>query len=618
MKIVHTLRKSLSIYLSCLFYLLTLGANAQVLVTYTVNTQADVRPISPMIYGANELPFTKARAIRLGGNRMTGYNWETNASNAGEDWHNSSDDFLPWNLHVPPAQYDSTAIVWSTFLNHANRYNQYALLTIPMAGYVAADKSGTVEPGQTAPSSRWNVIKNNKPSGLTLTPDLTDGKVYSDESIYFMMEHFGDASSKTGVKAYELDNEPGLWQSTHPRLHPNKVTVEELLTRSSELATTIKRMDPNALVFGPALYGFAAFLELQEAPDWDQYKDTYSWFISAYLDAMRKESSKVSQRLLDVLDVHWYPEPPGVYSGDTSRTAAINRMQCVRSLWDSSYVEDSWIGKWFSPVALLPHLKHSIDKNYPGTKIAITEYNYAGNNHISGGIAQIEALGTFAEQGVYFASKWAAIDGFVAAGYNMFLDYDGQGSAFGDIHVASNSSDYEKSSIFSSVESQDSTLLHLIITNKDYDHPVQAEIHILSSNRYHRVDKYILSRRDTNILKALTTQVDSNTFEVRISPLSAVHLILHSDPPTGTLPQNDFPIFIHPNPASNLIHLRSSSTNISEVNVYDLEGRLVFRGTYTSKSLGINSSGWSNGCYIMKVRMEDGKLITKTLSILHK
>lgn len=55
-------------------------------------------PISPYIYGANfpdwkglELPFP---FVRQGGNRMTAYNWETNASNAGNDYRNQNDGYM--------------------------------------------------------------------------------------------------------------------------------------------------------------------------------------------------------------------------------------------------------------------------------------------------------------------------------------------------------------------------------------------------------------------------------------------------------------------------------------------------------------------------------------------
>ena len=39
-------------------------------------------------------------------------------------------------------------------------------------------------------------------------------------------------------------------------------------------------------------------------------------------------------------------------------------------------------------------------------KIAITEYNYGGNNHISGAIAQADVLGIFGREGVFAANFW--------------------------------------------------------------------------------------------------------------------------------------------------------------------------------------------------------------------
>src|SRR4051812_40182294 len=67
-------------------------------VTFAVDSAQDVHPISRFIYGMNgwdpaQRPFHLTLS-RSGGNRMTAYNWETNASNAGADFHNQNDDFL--------------------------------------------------------------------------------------------------------------------------------------------------------------------------------------------------------------------------------------------------------------------------------------------------------------------------------------------------------------------------------------------------------------------------------------------------------------------------------------------------------------------------------------------
>ncbi|HLP40287.1 MAG TPA: hypothetical protein VK465_02160, partial [Fibrobacteria bacterium] len=68
--------------------------------------------ISPAIYGINALATNKATYLaadsamlgsdRMGGNRMTGYNWENNFSSAGSDWQHNSDNWMTQNPLVTP------------------------------------------------------------------------------------------------------------------------------------------------------------------------------------------------------------------------------------------------------------------------------------------------------------------------------------------------------------------------------------------------------------------------------------------------------------------------------------------------------------------------------------
>src|ERR1041384_4550309 len=66
-------------------------------VSFSVNS-GNRRAISPYIYGRNQVDWKNRpghlKLGRLGGNRWTAYNWETNASNAGSDFRNQNDDFL--------------------------------------------------------------------------------------------------------------------------------------------------------------------------------------------------------------------------------------------------------------------------------------------------------------------------------------------------------------------------------------------------------------------------------------------------------------------------------------------------------------------------------------------
>ncbi len=70
-------------------------------VSYIIDPMRDTTRISPYIYGSNGQSDDRDENItarRAGGNRWSGYNWENNASNAGEDYINHSDDYLSYLL----------------------------------------------------------------------------------------------------------------------------------------------------------------------------------------------------------------------------------------------------------------------------------------------------------------------------------------------------------------------------------------------------------------------------------------------------------------------------------------------------------------------------------------
>jgi hypothetical protein len=209
-------KRKLSVFMACTLITSTLSipyvtSNAANLkFNVSIDTTKDKTPISQLIYGGNwDFNDASLTSKRLGGNRMTGYNWENNFSNAGSDWQHSSDTYLLSNGNVPKDQWSEPASVITTF--HEQNQSQgipYSLVTLQAAGYVSADSKGTVSEAETAPSARWKEVKFNKDSALSLTPDTTDDYVYMDELFNFLTNKYGSASTPTGIKAYAIDNEP--------------------------------------------------------------------------------------------------------------------------------------------------------------------------------------------------------------------------------------------------------------------------------------------------------------------------------------------------------------------------------------------------------------------------
>ncbi len=491
-----------------------------------IDLGAETKEISPYIYGINQYSnqesynLVTATALRQGGNRMTAYNWENNASNAGSDWKHSSDDNV--------SKTDDPADCAQVLSKEAAENNiGYKFTTLQLAGYVAADKDGVVSEEEAAPSDRWNEVVLTKGSEFAETPDLEDGKVYMDEYVNYIVNKLGDASTSTGMQGYSLDNEPVLWDHTHSRIHPNPLTIEELHSKSIEMAANIKKIDPKAEVFGPALYGYTAFDHLDDddnSDEWEKIKEAnnYHWYLDCYLDAMKKASDEEGVRLLDVLDIHYYSE--------SARVGVEDRLQSVRTLYEKGFAENSWIGEWCQHnVPILPTIQKSIDTYYPGTKLAISEYNFGGED-LSGTIAQAEALGCYADAGVYLATIWGG-NPYQFAGINLYTNYDGNGSTFGDQLVPTKTDDVSLASAYSAIHGDDQGTVTAMVTNKDLENAENAVITLENADTTYKAAAVYAVYGDSSDIRLveIIDNVENNIVNVTLPAYSAAMIVITDD-----------------------------------------------------------------------------------------
>jgi hypothetical protein len=446
------------------------GSPGQVDITLEVHASQGAHAISPYVYGVND--GTKAAAahatvVRSGGNRLTAYNWENNASNAGSDYQYENDDYMCSNVKCVPTN-DTAGAYLKAVVDGAKAAGAAALITVPIVDYVSADKS----PGGDVRSSGANYLstrfdKNNaaKGSAFAYPPDTSDGNVYEDEMVSWLL------GAEPGVAIrWQLDNEPDLWSSTHAEVHPAPVTYAELAQRNIAYATAIKKVDPTAHVIGPVNYGWAGYVNLQGATDSQADGDFLTW----WLDQMKAAEATAGKRVVDGLDLHWYPEATGggarIVDDGTSAAEVAAREQAPRSLWDSTYTETSWITQdsTHGPINLIPSVMARIAAHYPGTALSFTEWNYGGGTDISGGIATADVLGIFGVYGVDMAMMWPmnGDEAFAYAAFDAFRSYDGQGGAFGDTSVTATTTDVPDSSVYASLQSADASKLVVVAINK--------------------------------------------------------------------------------------------------------------------------------------------------------
>ena len=168
------------------------------------------------------------------------------------------------------------------------------------------------------------------------------------------------------------------------------------------------------------------------------------------------------------------------------------------------------------PIRLLPRLHEKIEQNYPGTRLAITEYYYGGGADISGGLAQADVLGVFGREGVFAAALWhigRTNDRFIHAAFAMYRNCDGKGLGFGDTGLEARTSNVEWTSIYASQDAQRRVIL--VAINKSVQAmPVQIQLSRLP--KIARVEVYRLTKaaprpvRGDNLPMSQPTRLDCN------------------------------------------------------------------------------------------------------------
>jgi uncharacterized protein (TIGR03437 family) len=105
-----------------------------------------------------------------------------------------------------------------------------------------------------------------------------------------------------------------------------------------------------------------------------------------------------------------------------------------------------------------------VTQNYPGTKLAITEYWWNALGSITGAIAQADILGIFGRESLDYGTLWGppAPTDPGAFAFKIFLNYDGNGSQFGGTSISATTGNPDVLSIFAA-QRYDSALTILVL-----------------------------------------------------------------------------------------------------------------------------------------------------------
>jgi phosphatidylinositol glycan class B len=430
--------------------------------------------ISPLIYGVAWAPSTDylrdigASVHRWGGNRVSTYNWVANTSNAGSDWYFENSG-------------NSSAM---QFANDSAAAGAATLLSIPTLPFVAKDSTSVsfsvakYGPQQTTDPYNANAGIGVGTNGQNIVNDPLDSGTTNTVTLQAQWLR-NLLSNSVALPFLALDNEMDIWSGTHRDWHPAAVTYDEMWRVFTNYATMVRAESLASQILAPVSCCWWFYWN-SAAGDSDKTAHGGEDFLPWFLDMAYAHELQTGQRLLDVLDIHYYPDS---FSGGTD---AGQQLRSTRELWDPTYTSEGWIGtdQWATQTQpnrnkpnIIPRFKTLIAQHYPGTKLALTEYNWGAETTLPGGLAQADVLGIFGREDLYLATRWTAPDAAspVYHAFKLYRNYDGNHSGFGDVSVFADAADPNLLTAYASKDSQTGDLL-LIVVNKNPDFDYNAQI----------------------------------------------------------------------------------------------------------------------------------------------
>lgn len=400
--------------------------------------------------------------IRFGGNTSERFNWKLNSWNAGKDWY-----FRNFS--------SSTPNMIDTLIKRNRGRSVATYVTVPLLGWVAKDSvSGSFPKTRYPDQADFNDGFGNgiKANGDKIVADPTNANVAIDDAfvsdwIRHLAGVYGDSPHY-----YIIGNEPMLWHETHRDVHPEPATYDEVFKKFSARAKAIRLADPKAVIIGPALWGFLATQQsaFDQAGPWSNWKKGVDRarhggqpFLEWFLKSLVAEEKRIGMSLIDVVDIHYYPENQLVRKGPPAENRTRKaRLESTRSLWDRTYVDDSWIRE---SLYFIPRFRELITSIKPGLKLAIGEYNFYAERDESGGVALAEVLGIFGRERLDFGMYWTIppAESPASFAFRLYRNYDGKDAQFGNIVLDNSVGILPEVSVFSALRSADGAVTAVVL-----------------------------------------------------------------------------------------------------------------------------------------------------------
>ena len=308
--------------------------------------------------------------------------------------------------------------------------------------------------------------------------------------------------------------------------------------RTLAYSSALKKIDPGVKVAGPCAWGWNEYfysgldqqLISKGKGTWQDPPDSAAhgrvplakWWMKKLAD----HEKRTGQSLVDVLDFHFYPQT-GIYGGgkvNDPKTMEL-RAQQTRTLWDPGYKDPSWMGKETGKVIrLIPKMREWVDECNPGMQTALGEYNFGGEQDVSGGVAQAELLGVFAREKLDFAFLWLFPERSTSHWFAFLLyrNPDGRHTSFGDRYLPAKVSAPDDVSVHAAKDTKTGRLTFVLV-NKRAAKGAKVTIKLAAPVPEQEVTPYEYSPADRRAIGQLPgRKVSGKTIETDLPAMSVL------------------------------------------------------------------------------------------------
>lgn len=611
-------------------------------VTVTVDFSLPTHPVSPYLYGRNnslsgnpgsgftpEWTKLKDAGVRFfregGGNNSTKYNWRLKLSSH-PDWYNNvyANDWSyaanSLQQQIPGAQgMWSFQLIGKAAKTGAHNFNDWGYNNSQWWEGVGQNLAGGGEPNT---------------SGGTKAKKEGDPNLYlqnwtADSTTAILDNWFNDLGfDKEKLQYWSMDNEPEIWNGTHDDVVPAPMPVEQFMERYFAVAKKARAKYPEIKLLGPV-----------PANEWQWYNwpvkitsggRSYPW-LEYFIKRVAEEQQASGVRLLDVLDIHFYP----------SSTNAAQLVQYHRVYFDKDYVFPEANG-----VKNISGTRNDNEtKEYIFERCKQWLETYMGANH---GVTFAVSETGIPEVNVKTSAVWYAstLGEFMKhPEMEIFTPWTWQKGMWEVLHlysrynktefVQAKSSDEELVSAYPTLNATEDSLTVVLINR----HTSSAKTVTIGFNGFNLAGESFESLALTNLpttetfvshtqnaLKKSTVTANGNSISLSVPAMSIITVLLkgsRGEVITGTQEElaAEQILKVYPNPAG------SHATTTFEINkpgyatleLLDLNGRVlntIHSGTVSEPvKRNIDLSAYPKGVYVVRLNLE-GAVIHKRISVL--